>query len=144
MTDQEHFRKLERLYLDAPTNIYYNPSIEISEGAASIVIPFRQEFLHAAHAVHGSVYFKGLDDAAFFAANSLVEDVFVLTASFSLDFLRPVSKGRIRAEGRIEHASKRRFIARADLFDDSDRLIAVGQGSFMRSSIRLGPEVGYL
>ena len=37
---------------------------------------------HAAGAVHGSYYFKVLDDACYFAANSLVSDVFVLTVSF--------------------------------------------------------------
>jgi hypothetical protein len=34
----------------------------------------RPDFFHAAHAVHGSVYFKALDDAAFFAVASLVQE----------------------------------------------------------------------
>jgi acyl-coenzyme A thioesterase PaaI-like protein len=44
--------------------------------SSGVVLPHH----HSIHAVHGSVYFKALDDAAFFAVNSLVEDVFVLTA----------------------------------------------------------------
>ncbi len=143
MIDSDHYRKLERLYLEAPTNLYYNPLIEISQGAATIRIPFRPEFLHAAQAVHGSVYFKALDDAAFFAANSVVKEVFVLTASFTLDFLRPLSEGAMTAIGRVLQVSRRRILAEADLFDERDRVIALGRGSFMRSSIQLGPEVGY-
>src|SRR5215213_3514891 len=91
----EHFRKLEALYATAPINRYYQPEIHIGESVAEIIIPLRPEFLHAAHAVHGSVYFKALDDAAFVSVNSIVEDVFVLTASFTIQFLRPVASGRL-------------------------------------------------
>lgn len=139
----DHHRKLERLYLAAPTNAYYRPRIHIEEGRAEIVVPVREKFFHAAHAVHGSLYFKVLDDAAFFAANSVVEDVFVLTASFQLDLLRPVSEGEIRAEGRLVHRTRRLFIAEARAMDSEDRLIARGSGSFMRSSIALDERVGY-
>lgn len=143
MTDPEHHRKLERLYLAAPTNRYYRPSLEIGDGWATVEVPVREEFLHAAHAVHGSVYFKVLDDAAFFAANSLVADVFVLTASFSLHLVRPVSEGTIRAEGKIVHASRRLYVAESKAYDDEGRLIAAGSGDFMRSRIRLDASVGY-
>jgi uncharacterized protein (TIGR00369 family) len=141
--DAEHFRKLERAYLAAPTNRYYRPSIRIGAGTAEIEIAVRDELYHAADAVHGSVYFKALDDAAFFAVNSVVEDVFVLTASFHIDLLRPVSAGRMRASGRLVHRSRRRFIAEAEMTDSKGRLLARGQGTFMRSSIRLTPDVGY-
>ena len=76
MANDTHFRKLERMYLGAPINQWYRPTLSISEGSAEVSIAVRPEFFHAANAVHGSVYFKLLDDSAFFAANSLVEDVF--------------------------------------------------------------------
>ncbi len=63
----EHFRKLERMYSLAPINRYFNPKILVDAGYAEICIPIRPEFHHAANAVHGSVYFKAMDDAAFFA-----------------------------------------------------------------------------
>jgi acyl-coenzyme A thioesterase PaaI-like protein len=37
----------------------------VDEGYAEVVIPVRQDLLHAAGAAHGAVYFKALDDAAF-------------------------------------------------------------------------------
>lgn len=143
MSDDQHFRKLERVYHEAPTNRYYAPKLRIEEGRATLEIPLREELWHAGRAVHGSVLFKALDDAAFFAANSLVEEVFVLTASFTVDFLRPVAAGTIRAEGRVVDVSRRRILADAELHDQDGRLVARGRGSFMRSSIALGPEVGY-
>lgn len=143
VSGQDHFRRLERLYLDAPTNDYYRPEIRISEGEAEIVIAVRPEFFHAARGVHGSVYFKALDDAAFFAVNSLVDDVMVLTFSFTVHLLRPVSEGKMRARGRVLHVSRRLFVAEARLADREEREIAIGNGTFTRSSIRLGPEIGY-
>lgn len=140
MPADDHYRQLERLYLAAPTNAYYHPRLTVSEGQAEVVIPVKPEFFHGGGAVHGSVYFKALDDAAFFAANSLVEDVLVLTASFNLYFLRPISEGELRATGRVIHRSQRLILAESELTDDRGRPIAHGSGSFMRSSIPLDAE----
>jgi len=144
MIDEEHFRRLERMYHAAPTNAYYRPLLRISSaGTAELEIPVRPEFFHAAHAVHGSVYFKALDDVAFFAVNSLVEDVFVLTVSYNLYLTRPVSEGVLRATGRVVHRSRQLFIADAELLDSQSRQIARGSGTFLRSTIPLSPDVGY-
>ncbi len=143
MSGEDHYRRLERAYLQAPTNAYYRPSIQVGHGTAEIVIPLRPEFYHAAHAVHGSVYFKALDDAAFFAANSIVHDVFVLTVSFNLYLLRPVVAGELRARGRVVSASRRLIVAEAEAVDDDGKPVARGSGTFMRSEIPLGPEIGY-
>ena len=133
----QHWRMLEKMYVDAPTNAYYRPSIAIGQGVAEISIEARRDFHHSASAVHGSVYFKLLDDAGFFAANSLVEDVLVLTANFSIHLFRPVSEGTMTAKGRVVNAGKRTLVAEAELFDARGRLIAHGVGSYTRSKIAL-------
>lgn len=140
---EEHYRKLERLYAAAPINDYYKPSLKVSEGRAEVRIPLQPKMFHAAHAVHGSIYFKALDDAAFFAANSLVEEVFVLTASFHIHLLSPIAAGEITARGHVVHQSGRLFVAEAELEDGEGNPLARGSGTFMRSRIPLGPEVGY-
>lgn len=142
--DEEHFRKLERMYHGAPINQFYQPTIRVSEGATELDVPLRPDFFHAAHAVHGSVYFKALDDAAFFAVSSVVPDVFVLTASFTIYLTRPVTEGTLRASGRVVHRARSVFLAEAELRDGQQRLVARGSGSFMRSAIALTPEVGYV
>jgi len=143
MAADEHHRKLERMYHAAPVNVFYRPVLEVHEGEAKIRMTVRPEWFHAAGAVHGSVYFKALDDAAFFAVNLLVTDVFVLTASFTTYLLRPVTAGELHATGRIVHASRRLFVAESELVDGDGRRIAKGSGTFMRSTVALGPEVGY-
>ena len=140
---EEHHRKLERLYLSASTNAYYRPAISIGAGIAEIQIEVRSDFFHAAAAVHGSVYFKLLDDAGFFATNSLVPDVMVLTANFTIHLLRPVSSGRLTARGKVLSSGGRQFLAEAQLFDSESQLIAHGIGTYVRSKIALGPDLAY-
>ena len=139
----DHFRKLERLYASAPINRFFEPTLRVSEGRAQVVAPIRPDLFHAAHAVHGSVYFKALDDAAFFAVNSMVTDVFVLTVTFNVFLLRPITDGVVTANGKLVHMSRSLFVAEAELVDQQSRLLARGSGSFMRSNILLSSDVGY-
>ena len=76
-------------------NEYFAPKMRVSEGCAEVIIPVRPGLFHAAGAVHGSVYFKALDDSAFFAVNSLVDDVLVLTVSFNVYLTRSISEGEM-------------------------------------------------
>ncbi|UCH87857.1 MAG: PaaI family thioesterase [Dehalococcoidia bacterium] len=131
------------MYASAPVNKYYAPTMRVSEGRAEVTIPIRPDFFHAGGAVHGLVYFKALDDAAFFAASSLVDHAFVLTVSFNLYMTRPISEGEMKATGRVTHRSRRLFIAESVLVDSDGREIARGSGTFMPSNIPLSPEVGY-
>ena len=78
-----HFRCPENMYKAAPINEIYQPSINIVDSEATIKIELFENFHHAAGGVHGSVYFKMLDGAAFFAANSIENSVFLLPVSFS-------------------------------------------------------------
>jgi acyl-coenzyme A thioesterase PaaI-like protein len=95
----------------------------------------RDEFYHAAAAVHGSVYFRALDDAAFFAVNSRVNDVLVLAVSFTGRFTGPVCEGELEAV--------RLLVAESELSDQRDRLLAKGSGTFTRSRIALVAEIGH-
>lgn len=140
---EKHYRKLERMYLGARVNEYFDPTIQIGDGIAEVAVQVRPDFYHAANSVHGYLYFKLLDDATFFAVHSLVEDVFVLTVAFNLQFTRPVTRGEMRATATVVHKSKRLFIADGIVFDDRSREVGRGTGTFMKSEIPLTPEVGY-
>jgi uncharacterized protein (TIGR00369 family) len=130
--DAGHFARLERLYLAAPTNAYYRPEIRIGPGSAEIRLAIRPDFHHAMQAAHGSVYFKLLDDAGYFAVNSLVTDTFVLTTSFTIYFLRPVAEGIVTARGRVLHPGRRTFLAEARLEGPEGHLLGHGTGEYTR------------
>ena len=142
--NEAHYRKLERMYDTALINRFYAPVLHVSEGSAEVTIPIKPDFFHAAGAIHGSVYFKALDDAAFFAANSIVTDVFVLTVSFNVYLTRPVTSGELRATGTLVHRSRNLFIAESVILNVDGKQVARGSGTFMRSQEPLSPEIGYV
>ena len=78
------------------------------------------------------------------AAASLVDDAFVLTVTFTIYLMRQVREGSLRAEGWITHRTGRLFFAESTLHDADGNLVARGSGTFTRSKIPLGPEIGYM
>lgn len=143
MIVEEHFRRLERMYLAAPINEFFKPEIRIGKGTAEIKVSIDRRFFHAANAAHGAVYFKSLDDAAFFAVSSLVEDCFVLTSNFNLYMHAPVAAGVVRSVGQVVRGGGSSFLAEAVMFNEQNDEIARGSGMFVKSKIRLAPEMGY-
>ena len=141
--DSEHYRKLERMYLSAPINDFFQPTIKIERGRAVITNPVRRELFHAAGAAHGSVYFKVLDDSAWFAVNSLVTDVFVLTTAFTTYLTRPVTSGILTAIGEVVNEGRTQWLAEAVVYDEEDREVGRGSGTFVKSRSLLTPEIGY-
>jgi len=131
------------MYAAAPISAWFGASIAVAEGRSTVTIPVKREFHHAGSGVHGSVYFRALDDAAFFAVSSVVPDVFVLTASFNVYFVRPVASGVLTAEGRITHASSRVYLAEAVVKGSDGKVLAQGSGSFMKSPVLLTEAMGY-
>ena len=141
--NEEHYRKLERMYLAAPINEFFKPAIQIGRGTAEIKVSVDRRFFHAAQAAHGAVYFKSLDDAAFFAVSSIVEDNFVLTSTFNLYLLAPVSGGMVRSLGKVVRGGGSSFLAESVLYNDQNEEIARGSGMFVKSKVKLVPEMGY-
>ncbi len=144
MSNEEHFRKLERMYRDAPCNRAYVPlTMELGAGMARIVFTVKEDFLHAAGGVHGSVIFKLLDDAAFFAVNSLITDVLALTADFHAHFLRPVTSGTLVGSGRVIQKGRTLLVAESSVVGAKGREVGRGSGTFVRSLARLDDRIGY-
>lgn len=143
LTMEKHYRALEKMYLAAPINRIYKPRISVSNEYAEIEIEVNQTLFHAARAVHGSVYFKMLDDAAFFAANSIEKDYFVLTAAFTLYLTRPISSGRMKSTGRVVNKTNSQIIAEAVVYDDQGRELGRGNGIFVRGRLPLVEAMGY-
>ena len=139
-----HYRALEALYASAPINHLFESRLHIEgEGRARIDFTVDERVHHAAGAAHGTIYFKMLDDAAFYAANSLVTDRFLLTTAFNLHFTAPIRSGPVVAEGRWISGRRRVFVAEARLVDGDGEEIGLGTGTFMRSKIALSGLPGY-
>ena len=137
LSQQAHFDALNNMYKAAPINTQLPPTMGLQQAQAQISMAVDPNYFHTAGAMHGSLYFKLLDDAAFFAANSLEQEYFVVTTSFTTYITRPVSSGTVRAVGKVVNFNKSQFIAEAVMYDDQDREIARGSGIFVRSKVKL-------
>lgn len=139
-----HWRALEGLYESAPINRLFDSTLHIvGAGQSRIRFNVDEKYYHAAGAAHGTIYFKMLDDAAFYAANTLVTDRFLLTTSFNLHFTAPVREGEVIAEGHWISGRRRVFVAEARLTTPDGEEIGRGTGTFMRSRIALSSLKGY-
>ena len=144
-TLETHYRKLENMYHFGPINqeLYKGVQLTVSYERAEIIQPIHPKFFHAGQSLHGSVYFKLLDDAAYFAVQSTIQDAFIYTTTFNIQILRPVKTETIKAIGQVTFKSKNLFIADAVLYNEKNREVARGSGTFMKSQLPLDEKNGY-
>ena len=141
---QEHFDRLKNMYLKAPINKLMRPSIDISESAAIIEMKVDPNYFHGGKSLHGSIYFKMLDDSSFFAAQSIVSDFFVVTSNFNIYFFRPIVEDYLIAKGSVISRSENIVTAESKLFNSAGKICASGAGAFVKSSLALKDADGYL
>lgn len=127
----DHYRRLAEMYHGAPVNATTNPRLVVEEGTAEVSMSVDESMHHAVGAVHGATLFKLLDDAAFFAANSLVEDRFTVTETFNLHLLEQVRVGRLVAVGDVVHRRESSILAEARIRDEDGNKIAHGTGTYI-------------
>lgn len=139
-----HYDRLLKMYAQAPIHDFYKGIEMVVESKKStITLPIDPRFFHGGMATHGSVYFKLMDDAAYFACQSEIEDFFIVTTNFNINLLRPITKGVVTAIGEVDFMSLNLFTASAKLYDEKGRLCGTGQGQFMKSRIALESVADY-
>jgi uncharacterized protein (TIGR00369 family) len=135
---EEHYRALMGMLPLAPINALYRPrNLVVRAGEASLEMPVLPQFFNGGRILHGSAYFKGLDEAAWFAAHSLAEDVAYATTSFTTYFLRSVSSGALQVRARVVSASRNLIVVQADMYNDGDKPVAHGVGTFQPTAVPL-------
>ena len=131
----KHIQPMVNMYHNAPINKIYSPKLTIKEiGKAMISYTINPDHFHAAGFLHGSAIFKLLDDSAFFAAQSIEQEFFIVTASYNSHFIRPVNDGKLTGLGQIIETTKSQIIAESRIENESGKLIAHGSGIFMKST----------
>ncbi len=143
MDDDKHYKALESMYLAAPINKIFNPQITVSRESAEIEIRVNESLFHSAGAVHGAVYFKLLDDAAFFAANSIESNFFMLTVSFKTNLVKPISSGRMKSVGHVTRINRKQIIAESVVYNGDGNEIGRGRGVFVKGKLPLAEALGY-
>jgi len=134
----EHFARLKKMYSLAPIHKFYEGiELEIEGKKSKVSLPIDTRYFHGGMAIHGSVYFKLLDDAAYFACQSVVTDFFLVTTTFNINLLKPIKEGKIYAIGEVDFTSLNVFKGYANLYDERGRLCGTGRGQFVKSKLKL-------
>lgn len=133
-----HFERLMQMYYRAPIHEFYQGiEINVEDSKTDIKLPIDNRYHHAGDFAHGSIYFKLMDDACYFACQSMVTDAFLVTTNFNVHLLRPIFDGSIIAKGKVDFQSQNLYTASAQLFNEQGKLVGSGQGQFMKSKVKL-------
>ena len=125
------------MYRHAPINAdeRHHSRVQCASGRARVVAPVKAEYCHTAGALHGSSYFKMLDDAAFFAAQTVNADFFVVTTSFTTYITKAIAPSpkvtHLVATGRVTSQSKSLILAEAVVTTPDGAEVGRGSGTFM-------------
>lgn len=140
--NEKHFRALEAMYQSAPFhNILPPVRLTVEPGACSLASVITSDLFHAGGSAHGFSFFRLLDDAAFFAAQSLETAYFLNTSLFSVNFLRPLTSGEVHCSATAEVRGKA-WEGKAELFQN-EKLCARAEGVFLKSRVLLSEVVSF-
>ena len=134
----QHWRRCAKMYRFAPVNATdrFASRVRVGHKRARVTMPARPSYCHAALALHGLNYFKMLDDACFFAAQSMNRQHFCVTTSFTTYITRPVVAGDgdvplLTSTGTVTSASKSLILAEAVMLLSDGTEVGRGSGTFM-------------
>lgn len=140
----DHFSRLERIFHLAPIqDLLSGAEIKVENKKATYKLNISNAFFHAANALHGAIYFKLLDDSAYFAAASIEETYFLLTKSYTIHFKRPVEVDALTAVGELISENEGQITCRSRITNTAGKIVAEGEGIFVRSKKLLSDQPGY-
>ncbi|KAA0021251.1 PaaI family thioesterase [Antrihabitans cavernicola] len=101
-------------------------------GSATLEIPIRDELRQQFGLVHGGVLAYAADNALTFAGGSILGPN-VLTAGFTITYLRAADGERLRAEATVTTATARQALCRCEIYSEAQGrdpiLCAAAQGT---------------
>ncbi len=140
----KHYSRLEKMFGMAPIqDMLVDGKMHVEEGKSTYSLSISSAYFHAAEALHGAVYFKLLDDAAYFAAASTEPTYFLLTKSYTIHFKRPVEEDTLTAFGELIEKRDGQLIAKSRIVNSQGKEVAHGEGVFVRSKKLLIDQEGY-
>ncbi|MFO7785536.1 MAG: PaaI family thioesterase [Thermodesulfobacteriota bacterium] len=103
-----------------------------AQGVSHLEIALQEKHLQPYGVVHGGVYAAIMDAAAFWSVYADVEEgVGLTTIDIKINYLAPVSAGRLVAGGRLIKAGRNICLAEAGIEDGTGRLLAHGTATMM-------------
>lgn len=105
---------------------------EIGPGYSLVEMELAREHLNPFGGIHGGAYASVIDTAAYWAAYcELDEQVGLITLDLKVDYLAPISSGRIVVKGRSIKIGRTICLAEAVAMDERDKWLAHGSSKMM-------------
>jgi acyl-CoA thioesterase len=105
----------------------------VESGVATIAVNVRKDLTQNQGIVHGGAIASLIDTATAFAILSLLEPgERVTTVDLSISYLRPVSRGRLRAVAKVVRGGRRLFVVSAEVFDDDGKLATTALSTYIK------------
>ncbi|MFD4294257.1 PaaI family thioesterase [Rhodococcus sp. NPDC058505] len=114
---------------------------DYTDGAATLEIPIRPDLLQQHGFVHGGVLSYAADNALTFAAGTVLGPS-IVTAGFTISYLRPAVGTLLRATASTVSATRRQALCRCEVYvdgPDGTTLCAAAQGSATRIDLDRAP-----
>jgi len=129
----EYVTVLKKMVKDSPYPLHMQMTLEeIEINTARIMIRLGKRHLQPFGIVHGGVVATIIDTATFWAAFlTLTEGTGLVNVDLKLNYLAPVVKGHLYAEGTCLRPGRSISYAEARVFDDARRLVAHGTSTLM-------------
>ena len=106
---------------------------EISNGRAIFEIEIKKELTQNGM-IHGGVLASLVDSTCACAAFSLIlPNGYATTIDLQVEFLKPVSKGRLKAIAKCIKSGKNIFFCKAKIWDENGDLICTGSSQLLRT-----------
>jgi uncharacterized protein (TIGR00369 family) len=128
--DVNHFPRMLGIEIDS-----------VEPGRARLSVEVRKELKQLQGVMHGGAIASLIDTAVAFAivGASEPEDRFT-TVEMKVNYLRPISGGRVTADARLIKDGRRIIVADCDVFDADGRLAAKGLLTYIRLNERVGDD----
>ena len=106
--------------------------VDLGPGSSHLEIDLQQKHLQPFGVVHGGVLASLVDAAAFWAVYSLLDDgLGMTTVEIKLNYLAPVSRGRLIGRGESIKLGRTLGLGQARVEDQKGRLLAHGTSTLM-------------
>ncbi|MGW0865077.1 MULTISPECIES: PaaI family thioesterase [Streptomyces] len=133
MTDAPNLALAQKVLAAQPfSNLLGARLVVFEKGAATLELDIRDDLRQQNGFLHGGVLAYAADNTLTFAAGTVV-GAKLLTAGFTIDYLRPADGALLRAHAQVVRAGRSRVVCRCDLsvVDSAgvETLCAVAQGT---------------
>jgi uncharacterized protein (TIGR00369 family) len=106
---------------------------EVGSGTATLAVNVRKELTQNSGVVHGGAIASLIDTATAFAIITLLgPQERVTTVDLTISYLRPVTKGRLRAQAKVVRAGRRLLVVSAEVLTEDSTLIATALSTYIK------------